>query len=310
MMDEQEKLFSEVVDIVLSRLALLGYVTSSDNPDNDNPDNPDNDNPDNPTGDEVFDMAAAESAKAAADSATAAADSAVAAADSATAATKSSVSAADSATAASKSTTAAAESAKIASASAALAEEYYNKLIEHEGSISFDTVWPVGSIYVSVNSVSPEVLFGGTWEQLKNSFLLAAGDVAAGEVGGSKEVTLTEGTLPPHTHALDTSNIGVTVDETNIMNNISSGKGFIAYKGDVVRRLWDANLSSSKTTTNTYGVMAGDGVSAYDVTDTGAASHTHTASLSGDATVSSTGSGEPVSIMPPYLSVYMWKRVA
>lgn len=46
-------------------------------------------------------------------------------------------------------------------------------------------IYPVGSIYMSVNSADPSTLFGGTWERLKDKFLLAAGDsYAAGATGG------------------------------------------------------------------------------------------------------------------------------
>lgn len=39
-----------------------------------------------------------------------------------------------------------------------------------------DLIYPVGSIYISVNSVSPATLFGGTWEQIQDRFLLSAGN--------------------------------------------------------------------------------------------------------------------------------------
>lgn len=46
--------------------------------------------------------------------------------------------------------------------------------------------YPVGSIYLSTFSTSPSSLFGGTWEQIKDVFLLAAGDTyTAGSTGGS-----------------------------------------------------------------------------------------------------------------------------
>ena len=38
----------------------------------------------------------------------------------------------------------------------------------------FSLVYPVGSIYISVNSTSPATLFGGTWEQIQGKFLLAS----------------------------------------------------------------------------------------------------------------------------------------
>lgn len=45
---------------------------------------------------------------------------------------------------------------------------------------------PVGSLYISNDPTSPAELFGGTWEQIKDRFILAAGDTyAAGSTGGS-----------------------------------------------------------------------------------------------------------------------------
>lgn len=68
------------------------------------------------------------------------------------------------------------------------------------GSI-FDMVYPVGSIYMSTSGTSPGVLFGGTWEQLQNCFLLGAGSsYAAGSTGGEASHTLTASEMPAHTH--------------------------------------------------------------------------------------------------------------
>lgn len=62
---------------------------------------------------------------------------------------------------------------------------------------------PVGSIYQSVNDVSPANLFGGTWERLKDVFLLAAGDTyAAGATGGEAAHTLTVEEMPSHSHEM------------------------------------------------------------------------------------------------------------
>ena len=35
-------------------------------------------------------------------------------------------------------------------------------------------VYPVGSIYISTNNVSPQTFLGGTWTQIQDRFLLAA----------------------------------------------------------------------------------------------------------------------------------------
>lgn len=64
-----------------------------------------------------------------------------------------------------------------------------------------DLIYPVGSIYMSVNATSPETLFGGTWEQLKDRFLLGTGDTYTnGDTGGTKTVTLTVNQMPSHKH--------------------------------------------------------------------------------------------------------------
>lgn len=63
------------------------------------------------------------------------------------------------------------------------------------------TIYPVGSIYMSTVSTSPATLFGGTWTQLKDIFLLGAGDTySAGATGGAATVALTAANNGPHEH--------------------------------------------------------------------------------------------------------------
>lgn len=63
------------------------------------------------------------------------------------------------------------------------------------------TIYPVGSIYMSVNNVDPTQLFGGTWEQIKDRFLLASGDTYNnGATGGTASHNYTpSGTVGNHT---------------------------------------------------------------------------------------------------------------
>lgn len=62
-------------------------------------------------------------------------------------------------------------------------------------------IYPVGSIYMSVNSTSPASLFGGTWEQLKDRFLIGAGNsYAVNSTGGETTHTLTIEEMPKHYH--------------------------------------------------------------------------------------------------------------
>ena len=63
------------------------------------------------------------------------------------------------------------------------------------------TVYPIGSIYISVNNTNPGTLFGGTWEQIQDTFLLSAGSTyTAGATGGEATHTLTVDEMPSHTH--------------------------------------------------------------------------------------------------------------
>ena len=62
-------------------------------------------------------------------------------------------------------------------------------------------VYPVGSIYMSLNQLSPATLFGfGTWELIKDRFILGAGDIyGLGSTGGEASHTLTREELPRDT---------------------------------------------------------------------------------------------------------------
>ena len=81
-----------------------------------------------------------------------------------------------------------------------LAEDWELKV---KGKRLLDLIYPVGSIYLSVNSASPDTLFGGTWVRLEDVFLLAAGAKhAAGSTGGEESHILTEPEIAPHKHAM------------------------------------------------------------------------------------------------------------
>ena len=136
--------------------------------------------------------------------------------------------------------------------------------------------YPVGSIYMSINNTNPSTLFGGTWEQIKDVFLLAAGNTyAAGKTGGSATHTLTVAEMPSHTHT------------QNAHSHSTRYKGF--------------NLSSDK---EGYMVLRrNESADGYDGTDTDGA-------ISATATNQNTGGGGAHNNMPPYLAVYVWKRTA
>ena len=55
---------------------------------------------------------------------------------------------------------------------------------------------------MSVNSISPQTLFGGTWTQIKDRFLLACGDTYTnGTTGGEATHKLTVNEMPSHNHS-------------------------------------------------------------------------------------------------------------
>ncbi|EAX76788.1 hypothetical protein TVAG_366500, partial [Trichomonas vaginalis G3] len=64
------------------------------------------------------------------------------------------------------------------------------------------TLYPIGSIYTSMNSTRPEVVLGfGTWTQIVDRFLYCAN--SSKETGGSK--TISGENLPAHSHYIDLS---------------------------------------------------------------------------------------------------------
>ena len=75
-----------------------------------------------------------------------------------------------------------------------------------------DKIYPVGSIYLAMNSTNPSTLFGGTWERIKDRFLLACGDsyTSIGTYGGEETHTLTIDEMPAHTHKYNAFDYTVT----------------------------------------------------------------------------------------------------
>lgn len=75
-----------------------------------------------------------------------------------------------------------------------------------------DIVYPVGSIYQSMNVTSPASSIGGTWTQLK-TFLY--GSTQSKQTGGEKTHKLIVGEMPPHTHHISAKQAG-----NNIATNL------------------------------------------------------------------------------------------
>jgi hypothetical protein len=74
------------------------------------------------------------------------------------------------------------------------------------------TLWPIGSVYLSVNSKSPATLFEGTWVQVSGYYLYAdsanAKSTGGSWTSGSTTLTAAQSGLPSHNHSFSGVNDG------------------------------------------------------------------------------------------------------
>lgn len=170
--------------------------------------------------------------------------------------------------------------------------------------------YPIGSIYMSVNQTSPETLFGGTWQRIQDTFLLAAGTTYnAGATGGEATHVLTpsETAIKSHTHSYDKAsgtgsagghshNVPIGWDVNQMYGEGTQGGSTVATGATTV---WKVTASTSSMTRRT-GVLTSS-----------VSNHTHTISTTSDTTGNvTTENGSAHNNMPPYLAVYMWQRTA
>ncbi len=80
---------------------------------------------------------------------------------------------------------------------------------------------PVGSLYWTESTENPNTTFGGgTWVQIKDKFILAAGDTYTNKAtGGNATVTLTVANLPSHSHTYTPSGSVSVASHTHGLNN-------------------------------------------------------------------------------------------
>ena len=71
-------------------------------------------------------------------------------------------------------------------------------------------IYPVGTYYWSQNSENPSTIFGfGTWTQITDKFIYAAGTLAVDTTGGEATHTLTTEEIPSHRHTSGPHDKGV-----------------------------------------------------------------------------------------------------
>ncbi|EAY06691.1 hypothetical protein TVAG_211430 [Trichomonas vaginalis G3] len=141
------------------------------------------------------------------------------------------------------------------------------------------TLYPIGSIYTSMNSTRPEVVLGfGTWTQIVDRFLYCAN--SSKETGGSK--TISGENLPAHSHYIDlsTSQAGWHKHRYWDWSGMTKGKGY-----DVKDEVKFA-------------------INCYWSDTQGEGNHTHRVTGYTQTT------GQSKDYMPPYMTVYAWYRIA
>lgn len=163
--------------------------------------------------------------------------------------------------------------------------------------------YPVGAYYISSNSTSPASLFGGTWTQITNRFIYAAGSgYTVGATGGSTTKTLTTNNLPSHSHSCGRAGSHThtrgTMNITGTVGNVD-GAG-VGSSGAFYRSGTSGKLENQtgEPDPNVYF----DASRNWTGSTSSNGSHSHT--------IGSTGSGTAFDIMPPYIVAYVWRRTA
>lgn len=135
--------------------------------------------------------------------------------------------------------------------------------------------YPVGAIYLSVNDTDPATLFGGTWERISQGrFLIGAGANVA-------NTTDYWGSYAAGAENFPAGEMGGEVTHTLTVDEMPS-------HAHAERLEW--------SNTKAWG-LTGTGQGANAVVDQGTATE-------------ATGGGKPHNNLPPYLVVFMWKRVS
>ena len=177
--------------------------------------------------------------------------------------------------------------------------------------VSILQAYPVGSIYMSVVETNPAELFGGTWEAIApGRVLLGAGQYSsivgytAGTTGGRIDHILTSSNIPKHTHTVEIKQTAATHNHKNgVYDEGPAGKGPLSTNYGSVKMYPTANQAVMAAD----GTIYGTNTQLYMGNTSGAStSHKH------DVTVGYYGASSPaaISVMQPYLVVYMWKRTA
>lgn len=126
-------------------------------------------------------------------------------------------------------------------------------------------VYPVGSIYCSYGTISPDVLFGfGQWTKIEGRFLLGANSTySLGSTGGAATVALTVAQLPAHSHGASSASAGA---HTHTVSGTAASAGAHTH-----------SASSSSAGAHTHIITVNSsGTHTHSASSESAGAHTHT----------------------------------
>ena len=165
--------------------------------------------------------------------------------------------------------------------------------------------YPVGAYYMSSDSTSPAVLFGGTWTQIQNRFIYAAGSgYSVNSTGGSATKTLVTDNLPSHSHSCGAAGSHThTRGSMNITGYHDGSDDDPSYYGGAFSFSSRSTSYNDKISGGSANVVVNFNASKSWTGETSSnGSHSHS--------IGSTGKGTAFNVMPPYIVAYVWRRTA
>lgn len=186
---------------------------------------------------------------------------------------------------------------------------------------------PVGSYYWSSDATNPHDIFGGTWAQIKDKFIIAVGDShTAGTSYGSNTKDISHTHSYAHTHGVP----GVAHTHTGPSHSHTYGFKTRGWYGTLYEQFqlydngtWKSATPTSNTnvTTTRSGLDTATDSPAQDLSatastssagtgNTGSTTPSATTTNSQSTTTSGSGGSTSLDITPACIAAYCWRRTA
>lgn len=178
----------------------------------------------------------------------------------------------------------------------------------------FSKFYQVGSVYLTFGNENPADLYGGAWEKVEDTFLMAAGKQYPVEsTGGSNTVTLGASNIPSlnitgstatgnvttstngeHTHLFSTGGTALVVDSLISNSAMSYGYGYANAANGAPGTIWFDNHNKNNS----------------DIASAG--NHNHTVNIPALSVTAmyQNDNVQNIDVTNKYVAVNVWKRVA